>query len=302
MSFPLPVGHVGVPSAYDSNYPHNILTVLLGDFWSDRSVPVPSALIVRLLAEFGFSEGSARQTVRRLTERGHLERVKSGRQTSYLPAPSRTADAERHASIMAFARGRQEWDRKWTIVSFTVPEQVRDSRRQLRLGLRKLGFRALNDALWMTPRDAVEPAQRLLDNLSIDAAYVIHGELMERAGTRDALSSTFDLEDLRLRYAEFIDRYEARMGDIEGARMSPADALVHRTRLMADWLAFRFVDPVLPDVLLPDDWPLARARTVFASSYDGLASTALLRFRQLADELGNHDLPINALHSSDFRL
>lgn len=292
---------LGAPSAYGSSRPHNVLMVLLGDYWSDRSIPVPSAIIVGLLAEFGFSEGSSRQTVRRLTERGHLVRTKDGRQTAYLLAPSRSAAGERRRQIMAFARDFDDWDRLWTVVSFSVPEKDRDARRQLRVGLGKLGMRPLNDGVWVSPHDTTSQAERLLDELGIDAAYILRASIHERAGTSDSLASAFDLASLAERYTDFAAEYAPALGDIEAGMVYPAEALTSRTRLMADWLAFRFVDPVLPSELLPADWPAHEARRVFSAAYDGLGATAEVRFRQVAQAAApNFDLPVAHLRAADF--
>jgi phenylacetic acid degradation operon negative regulatory protein len=292
---------LGVPSAYGSSRPHNVLMVLLGDYWSDRAVPVPSSMIVGLLAEFGFSEGSSRQTVRRLTERGHLVRTKDGRQTAYLLAPSRSADSERRRQIMTFARDFEDWDRQWTVVSFSVPEKDRDSRRQLRVALGKLGMRPLNDGVWVSPHDATAQAGRLLDDLGIDAAYILRASILERPGTTDSLASAFDLASLAERYTDFVAEYAPALENISAGMVYPAEALTYRTRLMADWLAFRFVDPVLPSELLPPGWPAHEARRIFSAVYDGLGATAEVRFRQVAQIAApNFDLPVAHLRAADF--
>src|SRR5438445_1800110 len=69
-----------------------LLATLLGDYWFWRREHLPSAVLVRLLAEFGASAGSARAAIRRLAERGVLVGSRTGRTTSY-GLPFRTQEA-----------------------------------------------------------------------------------------------------------------------------------------------------------------------------------------------------------------
>src|SRR5580658_2434514 len=61
--------------------PPRLLLTLLGDYWWQRTEPLPSAAIVALLAEFGVSDSAARAALSRLTRNGLLVTSKSGRRT-----------------------------------------------------------------------------------------------------------------------------------------------------------------------------------------------------------------------------
>ncbi len=52
--------------------PPRLLLTLLGDYWWQRTEPLPSAAIVALLAEFGVSDSAARAALSRLTRNGLL--------------------------------------------------------------------------------------------------------------------------------------------------------------------------------------------------------------------------------------
>ncbi len=68
------------PSAAAQRPPRLLLT-LLGDYWWQRTEPLPSAAIVALLAEFGVSDSAARAALSRLTRNGLLVTSKTGRRT-----------------------------------------------------------------------------------------------------------------------------------------------------------------------------------------------------------------------------
>src|ERR1700727_3865812 len=59
--------------------PPRLLLTLLGDYWWQRTEPLPSAAIVGLLAEFGVSDSAARAALSRLTRNGVLVTSRSGR-------------------------------------------------------------------------------------------------------------------------------------------------------------------------------------------------------------------------------
>ncbi|HLM89689.1 MAG TPA: hypothetical protein VK284_11800, partial [Streptosporangiaceae bacterium] len=50
--------------------PPRLLLTLLGDYWWQRTEPLPSAAIVALLGEFGVSDSAARAALSRLTRNG----------------------------------------------------------------------------------------------------------------------------------------------------------------------------------------------------------------------------------------
>src|SRR6201982_4145196 len=68
--------------------PPRLLLTLLGDYWWQRTEPLPSAAIVALLAEFGVSDSAARAALSRLTRNGLLVTSKTGRRT-YSPLSAR---------------------------------------------------------------------------------------------------------------------------------------------------------------------------------------------------------------------
>src|SRR5438552_5488757 len=61
--------------------PPRLLLTLLGDYWWQRTEPLPSAAIVALLAEFGVSDSAARAALSRLTRNGLLVTSRNGRRT-----------------------------------------------------------------------------------------------------------------------------------------------------------------------------------------------------------------------------
>ncbi|MCW4384630.1 PaaX family transcriptional regulator [Salinibacterium sp. SYSU T00001] len=293
MDFLPPGPHL--PRSTTGREPQYLLVTLLGDYWSGRREKIPSSALVDLLAEFGVTESSARQAMRRLTNRRMLEQAKSGRTTFYgIPEHMSESTVARRRRVLRFGLEFTDWDEHWTVVSFSIPEKDRDVRRLLRNGLRDLKFGLLNDAIWVSPHHRVEQATALLEELDVTDASVMRAQILERPGREQSFIDVFDLRELEREYRDFIARHEPMVEKVIAGRVAPSEALVLRTEVMSEWLQFRQVDPTLPSQLLPEDWPRRRAREVAYHIYDELGTTAEGRFRQI---IGNVDRSLASLAS-----
>jgi phenylacetic acid degradation operon negative regulatory protein len=290
-----PLEDDGVPQPWTSpgsvaQRPPRLLLTLLGDYWWQRTEPLPSAAIVALLAEFGVSDSAARAALSRLTRNGLLVTLRRGRRT-YVQLSVRAAgvldDGARR--IFSFGRRPEAWDGMWSLVAFSIPEEHRAARDELRKALRWLGFAPLYDGLWVSPRDhAGEVIERLKD-LGITTATAFRatalplpaGAMPLGAAPLDIPSRAWDLSGLRARYEEFTTFAGQLRDQTEAGQVSVADALVARTRVMNEWRAFPAMDPDLPDELLPAAWPRATARELFIACYDLLGPLATRRVRQI---------------------
>lgn len=260
--------------------PPRLLLTLLGDYWWQRTEPLPSAAIVAMLAEFGVSGSAARAALSRLTRNGLLVTSKAGRRT-YSRLSERAAaildDGARR--IFSFGAASQPWDGMWSLVAFSIPEDHRAARDALRKQLRWRGFAPLYDGLWVSPRDHAAEVIGCLKDLDITTGTAFRAASVPADSGIPARA--WDLDRLRARYEDFIT-FAARLRDAAGAgEVPPAGALIARTRVMDEWRAFPGLDPDLPAELLPPAWPRARARELFIACYDLLGPPAALRVRQV---------------------
>lgn len=263
-----------------------LLPTLMGDYWFHSRGHIPSAALVRLLAEFGVRPDATRAALSRLARAGRLEGVRQGRNTAYRLAPALAEAAEAQGRrLMRFGAEPVGWDGSWTVVAFSVPEPEAHLRPQLRKRLRALGLGALFDGLWITPHAPLEALDRCLGDLGIVGAAVLRAtEVPRPAGVR--LVDAWDLAGLRDRYDEvsaLVDDITARL---DGGGLGPADALVARTELMRRWRGLAVADPRLPDELLPPDWPCRPVRARFARAYDDLGPVAEQRVLELVGDTG----------------
>lgn len=272
---------VRFPRSQSGSEPQHLLSILVGDYWFSRTEHISSTGLVALLQAFDITESSARQAMLRLHKRGVLEQSRQGRTTAYGFRPrSDEVTAVRLRHVVGFGSAPLPWDGRWTIVTLTVPDRIRQVRFTVQNELRSLGLVILQDGVWISPRDRVEPVTRLLAEHKVRQAHVFRADHIPHCDAESALERSFELTKLRRHYERFIEAHRPSLDDVD----SITDPLVYRTRMMNQWLAFRRIDPELPAELWPPDWPRPEARRVFRILYDELGPRAEQQFREILSE------------------
>ncbi|GAB3892993.1 PaaX family transcriptional regulator C-terminal domain-containing protein [Microbispora bryophytorum] len=274
-----------LPRARQGSEPQRLLTTLLGDYWFWRPEHIPSSALVRLLGEFGITVTGARAALRRVASRGLLVSSREGRTTAY-GLPPRAADVivTHMRRLLTFGAATPCWDKQWTVVTFSVPEDQRDIRRALRDGLRLLHFGMLFDAVWVSPHDRTDDVVALARRLGVGGAVVFRAHKVAGDDLGPVLDRAFDIAALRGRYLRFIGAHRPVAERLAVSSPCPAEALRLRTAIMTDWRAFPTLDPDLPAELLPAGWPRDEARRLCVQIYDSLGEPAERRFREILSE------------------
>ena len=281
--------------------PPRLLLTLLGDYWWQRTEPLPSAAIVALLGEFGVSDSAARAALSRLTRNGLLVTSKSGRRTfSRLSSRAAAILDDGARRIFSFGAANQPWDGMWSLVAFSIPEDNRAARDALRKQLRWLGFAPLYDGLWLSPRDHAAEVIGYLKDLDITTATAFRATSVP--AECDIPARAWDLDGLRSQYERFVSFARQLRDTTAAGQVPPMDALIARTRVMDEWRAFPGLDPDLPAELLPSAWPRAQARELFIGCYDLLGPLAARRVRQIITRYSPELAGRAAYHSSELKL
>ena len=272
---------------------------LLADYGLRRREWIPSEAVVALLGEFGVTAGGARAALSRLARRQMLERLHRGRRTAYrLTSGAAAALAQGGAAVVGFPDLAERWDGRWTLVAFSLPEPSDAPRRALRTTLRWLGFVPLYDGLWVAPHDLPPGSAAAFADLGPGALTVFRAERLDdpRQAGRDPRDA-WDLAGVRGRYDTFVERWSALLPRIAADAVGGTEALHARTEVMDTYRHFLSLDPRLPARLMPDGWPRARAREVFAAVYDGLLEVALAHVRETVDRFEGADAPVLEAHT-----
>ncbi|MBS1678195.1 MAG: PaaX family transcriptional regulator [Actinobacteria bacterium] len=276
--------HPGPPRASDTIQPQELIVTLFGAYVGADARPAWSGGLVELMSAFGCTTGSSRIALNRVVERGLLERHREGRFISYAPT-------ERLRDLIAVGDRRMaaltdppEWDSTWTVVWYSIPDELRRVRHRLGRRLRFLGFGPLEDSTWVAPRDQSAEVLPYLERLGVrDRVGIIVGD--QQVEPQATIARAWDDEELALRYRLFNKRF----APLKRRGLSDAEAFVART-LLSDWFRrFPYLDPGLP----ADVFPAAKERDVagglFRTLYPALAKQAQRHFDATTRRLGPAD-------------
>lgn len=100
------------------------------------------------------------QAIKRLKEGGLIEQVKINDQKIIIRLTSAGKDF--------LGKDEEQWDGKWRIVSFDIPEQKRVIRNLFRRNLKKWGFKYLHKSVWVSKRNIYQKLTAYIKELKIE--------------------------------------------------------------------------------------------------------------------------------------
>jgi phenylacetic acid degradation operon negative regulatory protein len=229
---------------------------LYGDHLAARGGRAPVAALVRLLAELDFAAPAVRTAVSRMVRQGWLAAVRLPGGPGYALTPRAVRRLD-EAATRIYRTREPSWDGHWHLLALP-PVRDRSRRDRLRSGLRYLGYGALDDTTWLAARPSSELAALLAaEDVRAESFHARHDD-----DSQAMVRRVWDLDALGTAYDDWLHSARATVASL-GAEPTDADAFAARSRLVHDWRKFLFVDPNLPDPLLPADWPGRAAATFF---------------------------------------
>lgn len=228
--------------------------------------------LVSLARCFDVPETTVRVVVMRLRKEGWLSSRREGRETVYAltDAAWKVLDEGRDR---IFNRVLTPWDGQWHMVIYSVPENARALREQLRKKLSWFGFGPFASAVWLSPRDRSEQVLAAFADQPVVRLDVFRSRSRGLEDDRSIASRAWDLDALDGAYIEYLRVYRPRLAAYRAGELRGADALVERMKLIHDYRLFPFSDPDLPPELLPVGWHGHLAHEVFLEAR-GLLRTA----------------------------
>lgn len=259
----------------------SLLMTMLGEFVLPRGGPVWTQTLVSALALLGIEPKSARQALARTAAEGWLEPDRVGRRVRWsLTPPGRRLLAEGAQRIYAFGRDEVEWDGRWLLLLVSVPESQRDLRHRIRTQLNWAGFGSPAPGVWVSPHASQQAeGRRILADAGLSGSAMSFLASYGQIGSQDMLMArSWDLDALQQRYADFIDEFT-------GLDPATGDAALRaQTRLVHEWRRFPFLDPRLPEQLLPENWSGTKAADLFHTRHADWHPAAQRHWDQLASD------------------
>jgi phenylacetic acid degradation operon negative regulatory protein len=257
----------------------SLLLTALGEFVLPGGRPVWTSALVELLAGLGVEEKAARQALARTAADGWLEGERYGRRVRWeLTARGRRLLTEGAERIFALGSEPQPWDGRWLVVTVTVPETQRALRHRLRTRLMWAGLGNPAQGLWVTPHPQREAeVKEVVAELGVGASvFSFTGPFAGVGDESELVRRAWDLESVARHYEEFLTEFAGARPHGDG------EVLAGQIRLVHAWRRFPFLDPQLPDSLLPPRWTGRLAARRFHTLHDAWAPAAQRRWRELA--------------------
>jgi len=261
--------------------PAQLLLAFYGDMVMDFvDEPIPAAVLLDVLEGAGIAPATTRATLNRMSHRGLLSGVRTGRAVSYDLTESGIEVLREAAGRVHSPHPFEPQGSGWTLVTFSVPEGQRQLRHRLRATLTWAGFAPLRDGLWVAPGTidlgaALHPLQH---ELPVGALTGFFAHEVSGFEMGESVESAWQLEAIRAAHDEFGAEWRA-----PAPPAGPTPALTMRTALVADWLALLRADPGLPSRYLGPSWPADDSTAIYQTRQKELAAPST---SELAARLG----------------
>lgn len=266
----------------------SLLRTFVGLYLRELGGWISTRHLVTLMGDAGVAPQAVRNGIARLKQRGLLladplqTDAESKRSVAgYRLNPAAHAMLERGDRRIFEVRSMHPGD-PWCLISFTVEEQRRDVRHQLRRRLQWIGCGTVAPGLWICPAHLTDEVLVIAQALGVDAVVfqaVDPRFAMPTRTVEEAAASWWDLDSLasahetflrdteRLAHAHAVPKLAEHASEVparsELATEATVQAFADYLTLVDRWRPLPYIDPGLPSQLLPGDWPGERSAKRF---------------------------------------
>lgn len=251
----------------------SLVVTIFGDAIAPHGGTVWLGGLIRLLASFGINERAVRTTVFRLTREHWLRGEQVGRRSHYTLTESGRRRFEA-AFRKIYGADRGAWDRGWCLVIESGERLSGSKRKALRDELAWIGFGRIAPGTLAHPTIDAESVAAILAEHRAEAHVLVMRASHDsgRGGTAlaDAIGSAWDLERLERDYRAFLERFTPVLLALEKHApedLDPEQCFMVRTLLIHEYRRVILRDPLLPEELLPRQWPGSAARKLCRDLY-----------------------------------
>jgi phenylacetic acid degradation operon negative regulatory protein len=267
----------------------SLVITVFGDAVAPRGGAVWLGSLSRLLERFGIRGDHVRTAVARLTDDDWLERRRLGRRSFFHISASgrrRIDDATRRI----YAGLPNDWDGCWSLV--VLPGGAGDQREILRKELGWQGFGSLAPGVLARPSKSTGGLAATFAEWD-DRAVVFDAKCdPEAAGLRQMAEGCWNLDAVAEGYGRLLSQFgPLRQAFRDGTDFDDLACLQIRLLLIHEFRKVILRDPILPPMLLPENWIGFAAHTLCRDVYRAVAAGAE---RWLDAHTENEDGPLPA--------
>lgn len=275
--------------------PQSMLFTIYGEYVRHVGGEIWVGSLTKMLGEFGMNEPAVRAAISRMQRQGWLASRKVGNRSYYSMSPRGQRRLNEAAARIYKLGNNADWSGRWCLVSYNIPEEVRSLRDQLRKELNYLGFGMLTTSTWISPNDLADDVREIAEGLEVSRhVEVFSAEHLGYSDPRELVRKCWNLEEINGAYQAFIEdwrpQYEAMQRKVAAKQeIADSDCFVEKTQLVHRYRKFLFVDPDVPEELLPDLWLGKEADQLFSDYYTLLNPGATRYFEAVYEPAPDRD-------------
>ena len=265
--------------------PRSLMFTLFGDFIQYYGGEIWIGSLIRLMNDFGISESSVRGATLRMMQQNFFQVRKIGNKSYYSLTPKGKRNQEEGVRRV-YTIKNHKWDGFWRVLIYSMPEEMRDLRNQVRKELSWLGFGMVSGSTWLSPNPLEKQVMNMLENYNLKGyAMLFTSSSILSHEPHEIIARGWNLERIQQQYSQFIanlrPKFEVLREKAWNNELSDQEAFIERTKLVHEYRKFLFDDPGFPQDLLPDNWNGNEARDLFWHTHQLLASQSVRYFESI---------------------
>lgn len=254
---------------------------IYGDYIGKENGCITMAELCELLASLNYTEEAVKAAIYRMRHEKIVVSNKIDGKTYYTLTKQGMEKLEMGLQRTFNGSNREEWNGKWFVLIYSLPEKERRLRDRLRREITWLGFGQLTPGTWISPYNLQEDIKRILNHYCI-AGYV-HFFESAHLGPGDAqalIYQAWDFEYMNVQYKGFIKTFLSRFQNY-AEDWDYKRKFAERVLLVHEYRKFLHIDPQLPSRLLPVGWQGEEARQLFRDYYEKLTPGAIAFYKKV---------------------
>ncbi|MGF3057076.1 PaaX family transcriptional regulator [Microbacterium sp. YY-01] len=254
----------------------SLLRTITGLFVRQHGGTITAAAFITLTHQLGIDAARTRTGLARLKSKQLLLSSPTGRGYYQLnPLAHRMLE---HGDRRIFHPRSMSRTDPWCLISYSLPENQRHTRHQLRTRLHYLGAGILAPGLWICPGHLAEEVEEITVHLGVRHATTLIRAHDPQPGIPlpTAAARWWDLDRIRSHHDLFLREYTPHHSTLTNPDAAPPKAALFAryVRLIDTWRVIAYIDPGLPPHLLPADWPAPRSTRLFRQLHERWHTTA----------------------------